>query len=39
MRSVHFVDVDIIDRGFGDGGVEAGEQLLEGLVLAAAEHG
>ena len=39
LRSVHFVDVDIVDGGFGDGGVEAGEQLLEGFVLAPAEHG
>ena len=38
-RSVDFVDVDIVDGGFGDGGVEAGEQLLEGFVLAPAEHG
>ena len=25
LRSVNFVDVDIVDGGFGDGGVEAGE--------------
>ena len=35
-RSVDFVDVDIVDGGFGDGGVEAGEQLLEGFIFAPA---
>ena len=39
LRSVDFVDVDIVDGGLGDGRVEAGEQLLEGFVLAPAEHG
>jgi len=39
LRSVHFVDVDIVDRGFGYGRVEPGEQLFEGFILAPAEHG
>ena len=39
LRSVDFVDVDTVDGGLGDGRVEAGEQLLEGFVLAPAKHG
>jgi hypothetical protein len=39
LWGVHFVDVDIVDRGFGYGRVEPGEQLFEGFVFAAAEHG
>ena len=37
--SVHFVDVDMIDRCTGDGCVEAGEELLEGLVFSPAKYG
>ena len=39
LRSVDYVDVDIVDSGFGDCSLEAGEQLLEGFVLASSEHG
>jgi len=39
LRSVHFIDVNIVDRSFGDGRIEPGEQLFEGFVLAPAEHG
>ena len=37
--NVDFVDIDIIDGCAGDGCIEAGEELLKGLILAAAEHG
>ena len=37
--NVHFVHIDIVDRCTGGGSVEAGEELLKGLILAAAEHG
>lgn len=31
LPGVHFVDVDMVDRGLSDGHVEPGEQLFEGL--------
>lgn len=37
--SIHFVDEDVIDHGFGHSQVEPGEQLSEGLSCSAAEHG
>ena len=37
-RNVHFVDIDIVDRRACDGCIGAGEELLNGLTLAAAEH-
>jgi hypothetical protein len=37
--NVHFVDIDIVDGCASDGRVETGEELLDALILAAAEHG
>jgi hypothetical protein len=36
--SVHFVDVDVIDGCTGDGSIEAGEELLEGLACSPAKE-
>ena len=38
-RSVHFIDADFIDRGAGDSPVKTSEELFEGLMFAASEHG